>query len=120
MKTFEECKNKLVAYASAYNLGAKDPDAFFDAMEAILISCREIKENHSNRAEDVADLMNDPSEQVRRIGAFCLLEYLECSPENEAKAMKVIVDFLNGSYGAQHIVWLTWLEALEKRTGKKR
>lgn len=119
MENFDLYCEKLIQSALTYSFGSKDPDRFFDAMETILDVCSEIKEKFPDKCEELSVLLDDPSEPVRRVAAFCLLEFFKCSEATEAKALKTVTDFLYGSYGAQHIVWLGWLESWEKKNNKK-
>ena len=119
METFDLYCEKLAVAASAYSFGAKEPDRFFEAMETVLDTCVRIKEDFPDKEYELSKKLDYPSEPVRRIFAFCLLEYFDCSEKIELAAMKTISEFLDGSYGAQHIVWLAWFEAWEKRKNKK-
>ena len=118
MKTIEEYCDELASCARAYHFGTKDPENFFDASEKILDICNVLKKEYSEYPELVEKMLDDASEPVRRVAAFCLLESFSCSDETEKKALKIIVDFLEDSYGPQHIVWLTWLEGYERKTQK--
>jgi len=119
MEKFEECVEKLTGYAIVHSAGMKDTDEFFDAMEGILDICAILRENFSDRRGEFYSMLSDPSEVVRLVASFCVLEGKLFDGEAEALALKNVTDFLNGSYGIQHIVWLTWLEEWGIKNDKK-
>ena len=119
MNTIEECCKELSACAINYASAAEDSDKFFEASERILEICDILKKNHSQSPDLLEDMLNDRSEPVRRVAAFCLLECFSCDNALIEKALRIVVDFLENSFGSQHIVWLTWLENFERRTQKK-
>lgn len=117
VKNFDECCKELFEYSQSFNAGVGDPDAFFEAMEGVLRACEMLHSQYSERAEELSNYLFDSSEQVRRITAFCLLEFFDVKGETRDNALAVIRAFLDSSYGPMHIIWLTWLEDMERRKG---
>lgn len=115
VKNFDECCKDLFEYSRTFNSGFGDPDAFFDAMEGIIHVCEALQSEYPEKRDKLANFLSDPSEQVRRITAFCLLEFFSVSGELRDQALSIIKAFLDSSYGPAHIIWLTWLEDFERR-----
>lgn len=119
MKAFEECCSELSSLATRYGIDNDDPDAVFDVMEKIIDVCETLSSDYSEKTSELLAYTEDSSEAVRRVFSFCLLEYFSLSELEEDQALSVIVDFLSGSHGSQHVVWLTWIESWERRHQKK-